>query len=544
MLSFNHAHTTQTPFSRKASVRRMLMLLLAFIGLAVVAGAQQSRVLYRQAVLEIQQYIQSNDLDDARASLATALKRYPSDGGLENLLGVVEIQQGHFELAEAEFSKAIQHSPKLVSAYLNLGRLYMQTASGDPHRQGEALHLYQKVVEMAPANAEANFQEATLFLAQHMYQRSLESLATLDAKAHLEARVQALVCADEAALGHKRAAARAAALMVASPDLTEQDAMTTLPALQAAHRADLVDALFSAAGARQPLSITGLHYLGLAQEAEGKSEQARATLERMFALDGSSVTPLVDLARIASNSKDYRAALGYLAHARALQPNDANLSYEFGIICLRMNLIGAARRAFGEAVRLAPDNSEYNLALGTLLSSAAGLPYLKKYQELHPEDAAGALALGAAYFEANDFGNSSIWLTKATSSASTAAPALYYLGKILLQQGRYDEAIAQLSKSAALKPDQPDVLAELGEVHMQMGKYSQAEKDIDRAIALDNDNYAANFALVRLYAHTKDPRQEQQTRRFETLRNKDEEQYRDMMRIVEARPQGGPASDH
>jgi Flp pilus assembly protein TadD len=253
--------------------------------------------------------------------------------------------------------------------------------------------------------------------------------------------------------------------MEADTELTEQDVLTVVPSLQAAHRADLMDALLPAVSLHRPLSTAGLRYLGAAQEAEGKSAEAGVTFQRMFAMDSTSAAPLVELARIAIASKDYKEALGYLAHARALQPTDASLPYEYGIVCLKMDLIGAARRAFADAVKLEPDNPQYNLVLGTLLSSAEGLPYLNKYQELRPGNSVGALALGVAYFQANDFNNSTTWLARAVGGPSTAAAAHYYLGKILLQEGHSDLAVAELSKSARLRADQPDVLAELGGIY-------------------------------------------------------------------------------
>ena len=523
---------------RKASVRLLPLLVLAFTTLAFAARAQRSDTPYRQTLLHIQCFIQANDLQSARSSIAAALQHYPADGGLENLLGVVEIEQGQVEPARTAFSQAIKHSPQLVSAYLNLARIDLQTAGVHQNREREALQLYQKVVAIEPENAEANYQEATLFLAQRMYQSSLHSVSRLDVSAHKKAQVQALLCADETALGHADEADRAAASMAASPELTEQDVMTVFPFLKSAHRADLIDKLLTASNARRPLSIPGLRYLGLAQEAEGKPQQARATLEHVFAMDNTSAAPLVDLARIALAGGDDKAALGYLAHAEALRPQDASLPYEFGVSCLRMNFIAAARKAFGEAVKLAPDNPEYNLVLGTLLSSPGGLPYLTKYHSLRPEDPEGMLALGVAYFQADDFSNASAWLTKAADSTATAAQALYYLGRILLQEGKYNIALAHLSESAALRPDQPDVLAQLGNAYMQMGKYPQAQAELAHAIALDGDNYAANFALVRLYAHTNDPKREEQAARFQAIRSKDEEQYRSAMRIIEARPQG------
>ena len=509
------------------------------------AGAQQSAS-YRDTVLTIQQHIQGNDLDGARALISAALKQYPATGGFENLLGVVEIQQGNTAGAQQAFSQAIKHSPKLLSAYLNLARVYMESAGAGPgaSERVEALALYEKVEQLDPHNAEAAYQEATLLMWDGHYQRSFEQLKKLAPEAHSELRVQSIFCADEVALGHKEEAARTAASMAANPDLAEQDVLSVLPALRMAHRADLIDALYSAAGERQPLSASGLRVLGLAQEAEGKRDEARATLERVFAMDATSTAPLVDLARIAIADKDYQGALGYLAHARDLKPNDAELAYEFGVVCMKMKLLGEALKAMGEAIKLAPENANYNFGLGTLTAFAQdpsqALPYLAKYHQLRPADAAGTLAMGAAYYQANNYAAALPYLEKAVEVPSTAASAHYYLGSILRHQGRYDAAIRQLAESVALKPDQPDAYAELGQVYMQMQKYPEAEKQLNHAIALDAKCYAANFTLLKLYARTDDPRREEQSKRFETIRDKNEEQYTEAMRVIEVRPQGLP----
>jgi cytochrome c-type biogenesis protein CcmH/NrfG len=211
---------------------------------------------------------------------------------------------------------------------------------------------------------------------------------------------------------------------------------------------------------------------------------------------------------------------------------------------LKLNLLGEARKAMGEAVRLAPDNPEYNFGMGVVSSSSQdvslALPYLKKYHELRPSDAAGILALGTAYFRAKDFENASMWLKQASSEKGTASSVQYYLGRIARQQGQLDEAIDHLSQSASLKPDQPEVLAELGGIYVQMRNYAAAEKDLERAIKLDPDNYAANFALLQLYARTDDPRREIQSKRFDGIKSKNEEQDRETMRVIEIRSQADP----
>ncbi len=59
---------------------------------------------------------------------------------------------------------------------------------------------------------------------------------------------------------------------------------------------------------------------------------------------------------------------------------------------------------------------------------------------------------------------------------------------------------------------------------------------------MDPDSYAANFGLLLLYARTNDARREQQSKRFEEIKNKKEERDRQMKRVIEIRRDGEP--DH
>ncbi len=511
------------------------------IVLASPAWPQSSDVRYQQALLAIQQHIEANDLEGARVLISDAIARFPNDGGIENLLGVVEIQQGHADRARQAFSAAIQNSPRLVSAYLNLGRVEMETAAEDPGGRAQALNVYEKLLKFEPENPEANYQAATLMMWSKQYQGSLNHLARLNAQARSGVGVQSLICADEAGLGHKEAANRAAANVIASPDLNEQIAMIILPALRSARRADLVERIFAAAGDRHALSVQGLRVLGLAQEAEGKLVEARSTLERAYSADPSSVVPLVDLARVANASKDYRGALGYLAHARVMRPRDASLAYEFGITCAQLNLFGEARKAISEAVAMEPENPRYNLGMGTVASfehdPMQALPYLEKYHALRPDDAEGLLALGTTYFRAKDYDNAAPWLKQAAAKPGTAALAKYYLGSIAREKGNLEEAIADLTESDRLKPHQPEVMAELGQIYVQMKRYTDAEKQLNAALALDPDSYAANFGLLQLYVRTGDKRRADQAKRFEAVKDKNEQESREMMRVIEIVPQ-------
>jgi tetratricopeptide (TPR) repeat protein len=499
---------------------------------------------YKQAVLAIQERIESGNLDAARALVTKAAGAYPHDGGIENLLGVIEIEQRHTEAAVKAFSDAITHSPRLAGPYLNLSRIKMATANSDRAARAEALRLSLKVIQLEPGNDEAHYQAATILFWNKDYRASLLHLQRLGPASRNKIGAAALFCADYAAVGDSGKTSEAARALAANSDLTEQDADTCLANLRLARRADLIESLFSAVRTRQPLSPDGLRILGLAQEAQGKLQDARSTLESAFAAKPNSVAILLDLARIAQAADDDKGALGYLAHARDIQPQNASLPFQFAAVCVRMGLYAEARKALAEALRLDPENPDYNLGMGIVVSYSSdpsqSIPYLVKYHDLRPNDPRGVLELGAASYRAKDYDAAGRWLRLAVSNEKTAPDAHFYLGRIARQEGNLTGATAELKQGLALRPSQPDSLAELGQICVQNRDFTQASTYLKKALRIDPDNYAANFGLLQLYARTGDSRRDQQAQRFEQIKDMRQEQEKEMMRVIEIRPDDPP----
>ncbi|MEJ7618017.1 MAG: tetratricopeptide repeat protein [Pyrinomonadaceae bacterium] len=257
-----------------------------------------------------------------------------------------------------------------------------------------------------------------------------------------------------------------------------------------------------------------------------------------------SVALLLELARVAHQQRDDKGSLGYLAHARDLEPRNASVHYYFGLVCVSSNLIAEARDAFGKAISIEPDNASYNYAMGAVSSfrrePAEAIPYFEKYLRLKPQDPRGKLALGAALFRAKDYHAATKILTEATAHPENATTARYYLGSIARQQGRIDEAVSELELALKAKPDYPDALAELGQCYFMRKDYERAGAQLRRALEINPDHYAANFNLLTLYARAKDERREAQEKRFAEVQQLREEKMQELLRIVEVRPFPAP----
>ena len=298
------------------------MLRICTVGLLLLGLARAATNAPPELLLKLQQEIQQGNLDTAHSQLDVAIKEFPSDPGLFNLLGIVEAQRGKRAAAESAFRKAVERSPEFTGALLNLGRLYMEQAADDPKASGRALDVYQKILRYDRTNAEALYQSAVLLASAGSYQNSLNHLDRLPQDVQQRAQVLAIRCADHAGLNQTAPAASTAESLLKSPDLTEADVMSALPQVEA-HDEALALRLLEGLAERKLAGRAAMVRLGSYYQRQGKLPQAREALEQAEQAGTPSVEILSELARVAYQQHDRDGALGYLAHARDLDPNNA-----------------------------------------------------------------------------------------------------------------------------------------------------------------------------------------------------------------------------
>lgn len=522
--------TIFTSQARPGKFRLTVMLLACLLPAAFAQTARE------QLILQIQELMQQNQATEARQALNTAIRKYPGDAGFENLLGIIEAQAGNYRAAEAAFKRAIGRMPKFTGAYLNLGRLYQENSSHDQTAPQKALQTYQQLLRFQPDHVEANYQCAALLQLRGDFAASQQHLSQLPADYQNRANVLAVRCANYAGLGQLAQADEAASQLAAHPDFSEPDVFSILPALRDKLGVRLLEALL----ARERATTETLRRLGLLYERQSRLVEARAALEKSVGGNPPSVELLMELARVAERQQDYKGALGYLAHARDLEPRHAAIHYSFGMNCIRLQLVAEAHVAFGKAVELEPDNPQYNYAMGAAAAyrrdPTEAIPYLQKYVRLKPQDAQGRLLLGAVYFKSREYRAARIELLEALKNRATAAGAHYYLGRVARQEGRVDEAVRELELALHSEPQHADALAELGQCRLQQKNYAAAEQSLQRALAIDPENYAANFNLLMLYSRTKDKREEAQAQRFEEIKKLRADKEQEFLRAIETRP--------
>jgi tetratricopeptide (TPR) repeat protein len=452
------------------------------------------------------------------------------------LLGIVHANRNDMKAAAADFTQAVHFSPRLVGAYLNLGRACEMLSSSEPAAEERAIEQYRRLLKLEPTSHDVRLQLAKLLAKRGQYQASLTELAQLGSSERARGLAVAVQCSDLAGLQRPKEAGAVAQTLRTLPDLDEQVMDTVLPTLLKSKADSIVVILLTAADQRRPLSYATLQELAAAHEHCGELPEARLVLERMVSTNSKDGSALLELARVAQKQNDLNGALGYLAHARDLRPDYAPVHFFFGVVCIELDLPVEAKKSLQKALDLDPENAIYNYARGSVelqgRSAWEAIPYFKKFVAAKPEDQRGHFALGAAEFASEDYEAATKEMKSAANNEETAAGAQYFLGRIAKAEGDWAAAAQHLQKSIDADPSYADSHAELGLSRMHLEDLAGARKELDRALALNPDSYIANGNLLTLFRRTKDPLASSQEERLRNLDVKRSEKQELMLRTI------------
>jgi tetratricopeptide (TPR) repeat protein len=515
----------------------VVRLPIALLALAVLLLAQSSDV--SQSVLAVQQAIQAGDLATASRLVDGALARHPNEGGLLNLRGVVHARRDELPEARKDFAEAVRLVPRLTPGWQNLARACQLEAEHVPSAISCAVDSWQHVLRLKPGDGEARGSLALLYERQGKFVESLREIEQLPAEEASRTGNLALRCVDLSALGRMQEADSAASRLAGSEEFSEADLDGMQGILKSPKAAAVVVTLIEGLDARHAASLVALRRLAVAYEQLKHIPDARRTLERVAVLDPKNTAHLLELARLADATNDHEGALGYLGHARDLEPNNPQIHYLFAMVAAELDLPIEARRSLDRALALDPENPHYNYSMGYVILStrdaATAAGYFQKFVKANPANPGGHYALGIAYFASGDYEKAKEELRVAKNSPK-AAGAEYFFGRIARIEGQADDAARHLQKSIELMPSFAASHTELARVWIDEGKLTDAHRELDRAVHLDPDNFQANAQLLVVYKRTHDPRAEKQA---EIVKKLDEERSKRadlMLRTIEVRP--------
>jgi protein O-GlcNAc transferase len=332
-------------------------------------------------------------------------------------------------------------APKNNNRLINSGKLNIRStleAAVALHQEGrldEAEGLYEKVLKIAPNNA-----DALQFLGVIAHQRGNNERA-------VELLNKALRCDPDNLSCHNNLGN----IYCAIDDLEKA----------AIHFA-------KAAGSDTP-PVEALRNLAVLQRRKGDMDEARKLLRRAYEQDSQAADVLHDLAELELQLQEFAAAEALYRRYVVIRPADTAAKSNLAYAVQQQGRMEESDRLFQDLMQQAADVPEfgYNARLNLILQGRF--------------DEAERLLREALEKEPN------MWITEAALASNISA------------RGYADRAIEQLSILLKVLPDNADVWTNIGLMFVNMQKLDRAIPTLTRAIELDPDCAVAHNSLGCAY---------------------------------------------
>ncbi len=192
----------------------------------------------------------------------------------------------------------------------------------------------------------------------------------------------------------------------------------------------------------------------------------------------------------------------------ASQENDPKYQYEKGLISLRYGLTDEAVRYANQAISLDPEFAmAYNL-LGTAYFNKRNFPEsvsaYGKAAELDPKSAEIQTNLGLACVEAGETDRAEAAL-RTSFGIEDAALTAYYLGRLLFNLKRYEEALEYTRISLQKDSNSADSYNLKGVILNQLGRYKEAAGSFQGGLVLKPDDVGLQVNLGIAYINSQEP---------------------------------------
>jgi Flp pilus assembly protein TadD len=214
-------------------------------------------------------------------------------------------------------------------------------------------------------------------------------------------------------------------------------------------------------------------------------------LRKAVELLPSQSRPRILLAVAQERSGEVAAAADSLEAALRLEPRDGDALVRLGRLYLGTKRALEAEAKFRSAFEIQPNSAPAGLGLAQSLD-AQGKPEAaqayQKYLELRPSDVAARDRLVHLLVDQQKYDEALAELNHSDQGRPPALDSLRLRADIQIAQNKLDDAVVTLQKAVALSPGDAQLVGGLGRIYMQKRDFPSAEQELKAALRLDPTN--------------------------------------------------------
>ena len=226
---------------------------------------------------------------------------------------------------------------------------------------------------------------------------------------------------------------------------------------------------------------------------ERQPAAAVAALRRAVELLPSESRPRYLLGLAQERSGDFSGAVESFAGATRLDPKDLDSLTRLGQVLLRLGKSADAEGKFRAALELQPNSPEALQGLAQSLDQQKkpqAVDAYRNYLAAEPDDKAARLRLVHLLVEQQKYDEAVAETAKDNAGQPATVDDLKLRADIEINQKKLDEAITTLRRAIALAPNDAQLHGGLGRIYLEKRQFADAEKELKAALELDRNNLA------------------------------------------------------
>ena len=226
---------------------------------------------------------------------------------------------------------------------------------------------------------------------------------------------------------------------------------------------------------------------------ERQPAAAVAVLRRAVELLPSESRPRYLLGLAQERSGDFSGAAESFAGATRLDPKDLDSLTRLGQVLLRLGKSADAEGKFRAALELQPNSPEALQGLAQSLDQQKkpqAVDAYRNYLAAEPDDKAARSRLVRLLVEQQKYDEAVAENAKDNAGQPATVDDLKLRADIEINQKKLDEAITTLRRAIALAPNDAQLHGGLGRIYLEKRQFADAEKELKAALELDRNNLA------------------------------------------------------